>query len=58
MGLYTLLLMGMTPPGATFTGLVADAYGIERAVLIEAGICLLGVVVMSHPLRKPVTADL
>ncbi len=43
MGLYTLLLAGMTPPGAMVTGLLADHWGIQVALLMEAAICFLGV---------------
>jgi MFS family permease len=43
MGLYTLLLAGMTPPGAMVTGLLADHWGIRVALMVEAAICLLGV---------------
>jgi MFS family permease len=43
MGLYTLLLAGMTPPGALVTGFLADHWGIGAALMIEAFICLLGV---------------
>jgi MFS family permease len=45
MGLYTLLLMGMTPPGATITGWLADLWGIRTALALEALICLVGVLV-------------
>ncbi len=43
MGLYTLLLAGMTPPGALVTGLLADHWGIGVALIVEAAICLVGV---------------
>jgi MFS family permease len=43
MGLYTLLLAGMTPPGAMVTGFLADAWGARWALAIEGGICLSGV---------------
>jgi MFS family permease len=42
MGMYSLLLMGMTPPGAAFTGAIADGWGISIALQVEAVICLLG----------------
>jgi predicted MFS family arabinose efflux permease len=42
MGLYTLLLAGMTPPGALVTGFLADRWGIRVALEVEALICLLG----------------
>jgi MFS family permease len=43
MGLYTLLLAGMTPPGALATGFLADRWGIQVALGVEALICFLGV---------------
>jgi predicted MFS family arabinose efflux permease len=43
MGLYTLLLAGMTPPGALVTGFLADRWGIRVALGVEALICFLGV---------------
>jgi MFS family permease len=43
MGLYTLLLAGMTPPGALATGFLAGLWGIRAAVAIEAIICVAGV---------------
>jgi MFS family permease len=45
MGLYTLLLMGMTPPGATVTGWLANLWGIRTALALEALVCLVGVLV-------------
>ncbi|HZT06975.1 MAG TPA: MFS transporter [Chloroflexota bacterium] len=45
MGLYTLLLAGMTPPGALVTGLLADRWDVGTALQIEAAVCLVGVVV-------------
>lgn len=45
MGLHTLLAMGMTPPGASFTGFLADRWGIRAALGIEALICLIGVLI-------------
>jgi MFS family permease len=43
MGLYTLLLAGMTPPGALATGFLADRWGIRMALGVEALICFVGV---------------
>ena len=45
MGLYTFLLMGMTPPGATVTGWLANLWGIRTALALEALICLVGVLI-------------
>ncbi|MBI4493370.1 MAG: MFS transporter [Chloroflexi bacterium] len=42
MGLYSLLLAGMTPPGATFTGALADSAGIGATLEVEALVCLAG----------------
>lgn len=44
MGIYGLLFAGMTPPGATITGWLADAVGIRVTLVVEAAVCLLGVV--------------
>lgn len=43
MGLYTLIMAGMTPPGAMITGTLADAWGIRVALGIEALICGVGI---------------
>src|SRR5207244_1332828 len=43
MGLYTLLLAGMTPPGAMVTGQLADRWNVGVALRIEAVVCLAGV---------------
>ncbi len=43
MGLYTLLLAGMTPPGAMVTGLLAERWDVGVALKVEGLICLLGV---------------
>jgi uncharacterized iron-regulated membrane protein len=41
MGLYTVMSMGMTPPGATVTGTLANTWGIGTALAIEATVCAL-----------------
>ena len=43
MGLYMLLFAGSTPIGGFLTGFMADRLGVQTAVGIEAGMCLLGV---------------
>ncbi|MBM2836911.1 MAG: transporter, partial [candidate division NC10 bacterium] len=53
MGLYTLLLAGMTPPGAMVTAALADIWNIRVALCIEAGICLCGVLIGYWYLRQP-----
>ena len=54
MGLYTLLLMGMTPPGATVTGWLANLWGIRTALAVEALICLVGVLIGARYLSRSV----
>lgn len=58
MGLYTLLLAGMTPPGAMVTGALSDLWGIRTALGIEAAICLLGVLVAGRYLVSASKAQL
>jgi MFS family permease len=43
MGLYSLLLPGMTPPGAMVTGQLAERWSVGVALQVEGLICLLGV---------------
>ncbi len=43
MALYMLLFAGSTPIGGFLTGFMADRLGVQTAVGIEAGMCLLGV---------------
>jgi MFS family permease len=43
MSLYMLLFAGSTPIGGFLTGFMADRLGVQTAVGIEAGLCLLGV---------------
>ena len=43
MALYMLLFAGSTPIGGYLTGVMAEAWGVQTAIGIEAGICLLGV---------------
>jgi predicted MFS family arabinose efflux permease len=45
LSLYTLLMIGSTPFGSTITGLVADSFDVRLALEINAGICLIGLVV-------------
>ncbi|MBM2809632.1 MAG: transporter [Chloroflexi bacterium] len=59
MGLYTLLLAGMTPPGAMVTGTLADLWGIRATLTIEAIVCLVGVLAAMRYLatRRPAMAQ-
>jgi MFS family permease len=43
LSLYTLLFAGTTPIGGALTGWLADRWGIQSAVAIEAGVCLAAV---------------
>jgi MFS family permease len=43
MGLYMLLFAGSTPIGGYLTGVMAEAWGVQTAIGIEAALCLLGV---------------
>ena len=43
MALYMLLFAGSTPIGGFLTGFMADRLGVQTAVGIESGLCLLGV---------------
>lgn len=43
MGLYMLLFAGSTPIGGYLTGVMAEAWGVQTAVGIEAALCLVGV---------------
>ena len=43
MALYMLLFAGSTPIGGFLTGVMAERLGVQTAVGIEAGLCLLGV---------------
>lgn len=45
MGLYMLLFAGSTPIGGYLTGVMAEAWGVQTAVGIEAALCLGGVAV-------------
>ncbi|HEY3341363.1 MAG TPA: MFS transporter [Anaerolineae bacterium] len=45
MGIYVLLFVGSTPVGAFFTGTVATAIGVSPALLVEAVICAISLVV-------------
>ena len=43
MALYMLLFAGSTPIGGYLTGVMAQAWGVQTAVGIEAALCLVGV---------------
>lgn len=45
MGLYVLLFSGVTPIGATFTGALAESWGIGRVVVLEGALCVTGALV-------------
>jgi hypothetical protein len=45
MGLYSLLLPGMTPPGAMITGQLADRWNVGIALRVEGLVCIVGVLV-------------
>jgi MFS family permease len=51
LSLYTLLFAGTTPIGGALTGWLADAWGIRTAMSLEAGVCLVAVVVALAWLR-------
>jgi hypothetical protein len=37
-----LLFMGSTPVGGYLTGVMAEQFGVAQAIVIEAGLCLFG----------------
>jgi hypothetical protein len=41
LSLYTLLFMGTTPIGGAITGVLADQFGINRTLAVEAVLCLV-----------------
>ena len=43
MALYMLLFAGSTPIGGYLTGLMAEHLGVTTAILVNAGMCLVGV---------------
>jgi MFS family permease len=45
LSLYTLLFMGTTPIGGAITGVLADAWGVNSALAVEACICLLATLI-------------
>lgn len=45
MSLHTLLFVGTTPIGGLVTGALAEQWGIQKTLGIEAGICLIGLIV-------------
>ncbi len=42
MSIYMLLFAGSTPIGGYLTGVMAEAWGVQTAIGIEAGLCLVG----------------
>lgn len=45
MGLYVLLFSGVTPIGATFTGALAEVWGVRAVLSLEGGLCVVGALV-------------
>jgi len=45
LSVYTLLFMGTTPIGGAVTGLLADRWGVNTTLAIEAGVCLIATIV-------------
>lgn len=43
MALYFLLVAGSSPIGGYLTGVMAEAWGVQTAIFIEATLCLVGV---------------
>ena len=43
MSVYSLLFMGSTPVGGLFIGARADSFGVPKALLLCAALCLTGV---------------
>jgi len=43
MALFMLLVAGSTPIGATFTGLMAEQFGVQVAVFMLAALCMAGI---------------
>jgi MFS family permease len=45
LSLYSLLFMGTTPIGGAITGLLADEFGVNSTLAVEASLCLLATLV-------------
>lgn len=45
MSLYVLLFIGVTPIGAFLTGTLANTIGVPTALMLEAGLCAIGLAV-------------
>ena len=52
LSLYTFLMIGSTPVGGAFTGFVADTLDVRVALLINASICLFGLLCSVIYLRR------
>jgi MFS family permease len=52
LSLYTFLMIGSTPVGGAFTGLVANTFDVRLALEINGTICLGGLVVAAVVLRR------
>jgi MFS family permease len=45
LSVYTLLFMGTTPIGGAITGVLADQWGVNVTLAIEAGVCLIATLI-------------
>ena len=45
MSLYVLLFIGVTPIGAFLTGTLANTIGVPTALMLEAGLCAIGLAI-------------
>ena len=51
MALYAITLVGMAPFGSLFAGTVASLLGVQAALALAGGLCLLGILAVSWPGR-------
>lgn len=52
MSVYTLLFLGLSPLGNSLIGLIADLYGVNRAVAMGSTICLTITILLVARLKK------
>jgi MFS family permease len=57
LSLYLLLFQGTSPIGGAVTGGLADLWGVEVVIPVEAGICLVVVCIAFLFLRRSLTAE-
>jgi MFS family permease len=57
LSLYLLLFQGTSPIGGAVTGGLADLWGVEVVIPVEAGICLVVVCIALLFLRRSLTAE-